>query len=878
MKRFTAIALSLFLVFSLLFVAFESWGWMDEQAFSARFQKMLESSAMSWLAGPVVAALLVVDLALPIPSSVVMTLSGYLQGILLGALFNFLGTMGAALLGFGICRRFGQSGFQAVIGEQESSRVEDFFRRYGVWAILLSRSVPMLTEVISCLAGLSKMKLARFAALSALGSMPISLLYAWAGHAAQGSVPLGWLVLIAFVLPALGLGIVKLLQLRERQVNTEAVSSEAAGKSRLRNPSAGAIALLVGLSLFPSLRAQQDPAAEKEEGEREKKQLPVLHETITVRARPVSPAGASVTILERQAIDQSGARTTADLLRAVPGVHVLSAATRGGSTSVQLRGGDPNFTLILLDGVPLNDPTDQFGGVYNLEGIPASSIGRIEVVRGPLSTLYGSQALAGVIYLTTRRGEAGPPQVEAEVEGGNASLLRTSLSISGAGKSADYFLGLGWEQEGERIAQEDFEAFNLQGRFGFQISPGTTLNLVTRLAFWQADDYPEASGGPRLGTGRLRHSENDEFSFSAHLRQVASPSFEHNLTGNFYRHQLDRLSPGVPFAVPPSDEDTLLTRFRLGWSGAWKLSEAVELRIGADLDREEADSETFLVLPPEFGGSIDGTYQDERTTVGGFAEMLFEKGRFQQEVGLRLDKPSGFEAVWSPRTSLSYWLPDERTRLRGSVGRAFKLPSFFALSSPRALGGNPALLEETSWGGDAGLDHHLPSAGLTFGASYFQTRFQNLVDFDFNLFLHVNRSRVRTQGVELFGDWRPAAQLTLRGDFTFLDIDDLGSPEPLLHRPRRSGGASLAWQPHPNLDVFLEGRYLGASFDNQIPVPQRNSVDGYGLFNAALSWRPSRRLELRARFDNLTDSDYETFIGFPGPGPSARLSIRLLSQ
>ncbi len=267
----------------------------------------------------------------------------------------------------------------------------------------------------------------------------------------------------------------------------------------------------------------------------------------------------------------------------------------------------------------------------------------------------------------------------------------------------------------------------------------------------------------------------------------------------------------------------------------------MELRAGADLDREDVESGTFLVLPPEFGGNIDGSYQDERTTVGGFAQMLFEKGRYQQEVGLRLDKPSGFDAVWSPRTSVSYWLADERTRLRGSIGRAFKLPSFFALSSPRALGGNPGLLEETSWGGDAGLDHHLPSAGLTFGASYFHTRFQNLVDFDFNLFLNVNRSRVRTQGAELFLDWRPVDQLTVRGDLTFLDIDDLDSPAPLLHRPRRSGGASLAWQPHSKVDVFWKAATWGKASTTR--SPSRSAIAWTATDSSTPPWPGASRAD-----------------------------------
>src|SRR5512137_2489518 len=150
---------------------------------------------------------------------------------------------------------------------------------------------------------------------------------------------------------------------------------------------------------------------------------PVFYETTTVTARPVSSATGSVTVVGPDEARAAEARTATELLQEVPGLQLLSSGSRAGQTNAYLRGGDPNYTLILLDGIPLNDATDLQGGAVNLEELPAGLVERAEIVRGPLTSFYGTSALSGVIQLFTPRGGPGPVRASVGAEAGNASLL-----------------------------------------------------------------------------------------------------------------------------------------------------------------------------------------------------------------------------------------------------------------------------------------------------------------------------------------------------------------------------------------------------------------------------------------------------------------------
>ena len=215
MKWFVGIAVSLVVIFTLSFLLAESFGWMDQRVVTGWLESIRNSHNGSLPVALVIFGFLLGDLVLPVPSSVVMTLSGYLLGFFTGAAVAFAGSMASALLGFGLCRIFGRRAFVRLAGSGDTSRVERFMSRYGEWGIVLSRSVPMLTEVVSCLSGLSGMTFWRFVILSITGSLPICLVYAWAGST-SGAAPtgIGWAILLAFVIPGVGFGIVRLVTRR----------------------------------------------------------------------------------------------------------------------------------------------------------------------------------------------------------------------------------------------------------------------------------------------------------------------------------------------------------------------------------------------------------------------------------------------------------------------------------------------------------------------------------------------------------------------------------------------------------------------------------------------------------------------------------------
>jgi vitamin B12 transporter len=625
--------------------------------------------------------------------------------------------------------------------------------------------------------------------------------------------------------------------------------------------------LLVALGIVPGGRSHaQTPPPPQEPAE-------TFYSTATVRERPLSSATGSVTVLDREAITASGARTAADLLRFVPGLDVTTNGTRGGFTTAQIRGGDPNFTLVLLDGVPLNDPTYQVGDAFNLEGLPAFAVERIEVVRGPLSSFYGSTGLSGVINIVTRSGQTGSPAVEAEALGGDASLRLAQGSLSGSLGAATYFLGGTWEQEEHRVAAERFRESNVHANLAVPLG-GTRLQVRTRYANWNGDDYPDASGGPVYGSGELRHSSHQEASLSADLAFGGAGGDRDKLTFALYRHDRDTDSPAVFPQVPPSVESTRYTVARAGWSSALYTGGGLRWSAGVDVQRESGDNASVLLLPPQFGGRVEGDYSITRTLPGAYTELISERGDAVYELGLRLDVPEDGANQLSPRLGVS-WRPGEGPlRLHASAGRAWKQPSFFALASPPALGGNPALRPEKVLGGDLGLEREFSSGRASAGVTAFYNRYTDLIDFDFASFLHVNRAEVTARGVEGTASWNPRASLSFQINATWQEVEDLKTHVELRHRPKWVGGARMDWRPSPRLTLQLDNQAVSQSFDEQIPVPDRDTVAGYGLLGLAGTWRLAGPWEVRGRIDNLTDKQYETLIGFPGPGRSFRIGLR----
>ena len=638
-----------------------------------------------------------------------------------------------------------------------------------------------------------------------------------------------------------------------------------------------ALAYMFAVALPAAASVQQqeredDPEARSSHEEREP-EVPTLDVTITVSARSLSSTPQVVTVIDRDMIDDSGARTVGELLPYAPALFVLPSASRGGLTTAQIRGGDPNFTLVLLDGVPLNDSTDPFGGAVNLESLPLNGIERIEIARGPMSFYRGSAALAGVINLVSERSERDETVARAEIEAGNGSAFRTAASFSDGFTGGDYFAAVQWEEEAGRVAEDRFQQLHLLGNLNLNLGESAGLSLGTRVASWESDDYPEASGGPLLGSGEVRQSEHEEMSLRADLRLGEPARRRHKLSASLYRHDLDRQSPGVGFLVPPSIEKTRYMRTRAEWATGLLTTRLLHLNAGVDLDHESARNESVFQLPVFLGGDYDSS----RTTPGAFAELIVEPGHLVLDAGVRFDFPGTAGAEGSPRLGIAYRFNDDATVLRGSVARAFKLPSFFALASPPALGGNPDLRPETAWGLDVGVEQQLVQ-GLRAGINFFYTRYRDLVDFDFESFQNINRSSVESRGVELAVTWKATSSIDFQAQVTWNEVEDLTTLMPLLRRPRWLASGRLRWRPTSHLSLSFDARTVSETLDRQLPVPELERVAGYGLLGLAGSWHFAERWEVRGRIDNLTDREHQVLIGFPGPGLSGRVGLRYTFQ
>jgi vitamin B12 transporter len=598
---------------------------------------------------------------------------------------------------------------------------------------------------------------------------------------------------------------------------------------------------------------------------------PTFYETTTVTARPVSSAIASVSVVPAEQAFAAGARTATDLLQGLPGLEPLRSGGRAGQTNLYLRGGDPNYTLILLDGVPLNDSTDLQGGTVNLEELPADLVERAEIVRGPFTSFYGTSSLSGVVQLFTPRGGPGPLRASAGAEAGDASMRHAFARVQGpAGTSGGFSGGVSWDEERHRIADDRFRQIDTWA--GGVVALGTSeLRLSGRFASGSADDYPDASGGPVYGSGELRTTDHQDLALAAQLELGAPGGRRQHLAFGLARRARDVTSPAIPPAVPASSEQVTFTRLRLAWQAPILRKERTEVDAGASGEGEWGDNTSVLELPPFLGGDVSGDYGKTRATGGVYGGVRHRRGRVLLEAALRADFASTDAAQLNPRAGAVVELCGG-TRLRASVGRASKLPSFFALASPRALGGNPALRPERTWGGDAGIEHSRAGGRLELGASYFLQQYQDLVDFDFEQFLHVNRAQVRMQGVELRARLQPFSSLSVEAEATWLDAKDLRGGR-LLHRPHWTGSLLVGFRPLESLSLRVQARAVSPYFDEQIPVPDQDTVPGYGLLGLSGSWRFHRGLSLRGRVDNLTGRAYETLIGFPGPGRSFWLGV-----
>lgn len=633
----------------------------------------------------------------------------------------------------------------------------------------------------------------------------------------------------------------------------------------------------------------------------------IIPDTVVTATRVPTPQEripAATTVIDRQEIEERGYVTLADALAAVPGLRLIQAGGPGQQASGFVRGTNSRHVLVLRDGVPLNDSSEP-NGAFNFGNELLGDVERIEVVRGPVSAVYGTAAIGGVVNLITRRA----PRDRAfapygELAGGTQRTLRGTLGAGGTVGAFDYGItgqSLSteghnatapriWTNQGER---DGLRAAAVTARAGVTLGETTPEAILgaTRiegLLRWRENSFglddipqddPNYSGDDRAWFGYLR-SETALFggAWTTGLRLSAS--------------QDRRRYVNLPDAGNPGTADDLYRGDRTGlaWDNTLRLPSGglvtdASLTFGAGWDREAAES---AAGSPFFRTTVDARQEATYGYLGAQAR-LFE--RLDVTAALRLDEAGdyGTEATWRLGAVLA--LPEISSRLRASGGTAFKAPSLYQRFG--VIGsffrGNPDLEAERSTSWEAGIETDL-TRWATVSAMYFDNRIRDLINFDPTYSTLVNVDRARIRGGEFSLTLRPTDWLSMTGAWTVTEARDTETNTPLPRRPRNVASLNariapeVGWfgVPRSRLVIAPELLYVGASpegayaryaDDGQALPTAGKNPEGW-LFNLTASLPVTTQLTAFVEVRNIGNTRYEPANAFVVPGRSAILGMR----
>jgi len=593
-------------------------------------------------------------------------------------------------------------------------------------------------------------------------------------------------------------------------------------------------------------------------------------DSIVVTASRLDPLIAeltqSVQIIDRTEIDTYQAASVTELLRRVAGLNVIQQGARGGVTSVVMRGGESNFTVVLIDGIKVNDSTNTRGGSYDFSYLDLASIERIEIVRGPMSAIYGSDALAGVISIFTRAPDTGA-EVRAEV--GGHGLQSGRVALGGEMGSANAMIAVRALQEDGDIEGASYEDWGLDGSIHFDVGSSGEAGLVLRHQDADSTSFPEDSGGPALAVLRdVDQRAVTESHVRLHLDQSIGTDWRTSVALSRYERNEEASSPGIApgvfDGVPPNAADTDYSRDQLLVSFSRELGMAAAVVLGGEWQKEDGKGTGFL----DFGFPVMTDFRLKRDTLSAFAELEYQFDAVRVQGSLRWDDPDEIGDELSAQLGAVYTLPGDAGSVRMNWGEAFKAPSFFAVGHP--LVGNPDLESETATSFDVGYRRAVgPSSSIE--VSLYRNDFENLIDFDPELFTQVNRSNVVTSGIEFAGRWAINSSVNLDVHLAYADSEIKDSDAILRGRPEWRGGLGVDWR--INEQWLLAASYLLLDEYWEVSIPTGGLyLDGYNRLDLAVSFDASDRLRFGFAIDNALDEEYFEAVGFPAAGVRARLN------
>lgn len=585
--------------------------------------------------------------------------------------------------------------------------------------------------------------------------------------------------------------------------------------------------------------------------------------------RTESGMAITTAIVEERPIPIESTSIT-DVLRTLPSLAIAQSGPVGAQTSVFIRGGESSQTLVLIDGVRINDPSSP-NAAFDFGALLTGNIDRVEVLRGANSVIWGSQAIGGVIDIRTAK-PSFSTLFNARAEYGSHNSAQGWANISGTSGIFSGSLGGGYYRTDGISAlaggteKDGYRNFSANGKLGIEISPAFSLDLR---AYYNKGrvEYDDAFGFP-VAANTVPVSDNEQF--------VGYVGLNHDLidgkwVGKLSYSRTDLTREGTEAgATCCFNYNTFTARGivdRFAYDGGFDLSRIATLVFGAAHERTFAS--TFYPLGGDFAPN---TAQTDFNAVYGQLTLKPVNG-LTLNGGARYEDNSQYGGHTSFAGNFAYSPNGGTTVFRGSYAEGFRAPTLTEALPPY---GNAALKPETSQGFDVGIEHHFLDEKVTASATWFTRKSDNAIIYSFATFQSENIAKVEAQGVELDLTIRPEYNLTLIARYSLVDATsrtpDTNFGHRLARRPKDSASFMLDWKSPWDLSLGSTLTITGDSFDN---LANTVRLDSFWLASLRAAYPVTDNFEIYARVENLFDEDYQTVAGYNSYGRTAAIGVRV---
>ena len=582
---------------------------------------------------------------------------------------------------------------------------------------------------------------------------------------------------------------------------------------------------------------------------------PTLQQEIIVTAsaspEELDETPVAATVITRQDIERREARDVSDILREVPGLAISRTGSPGKNTTLFIRGGSTKQALVLWNGVAMNNA--YFSG-YDFGQLSSAGVERVEVVRGPFSALYGSEAVSGVINVLTQPSKSG---ASVDVEGGEQGLFNAAVSGARVGDRWSVNGSLERRQDDGFANNDDFAGNSMLAGATFLPNEHITAGVLARYSSYELGDpfAPDAFGSAFVPSPHRREDGSQRTLSIPLTMQTTRSTFELRLSDNRREDTFD--DPDGAFGPEHSNVEASSRGAR---ATARTHTAIGSITIGGEYERASVDSTSNF-------GSIDSR---SRTNKSAFVEDRFSRSlgtdsSIELAAGARYDDFGPFGSETSPRLAAA-WINGGH-KIRASYGEGFRAPAIGELYFP--LGGNVNLRAERSRNAEVGYEHFSASGSLS--ATLFDADYTNLINFG-PTFQFENIQAARARGVEL-GAMRRYGPLQLDLSYTWLDTEDEATGQELLRRPRHSGSIAFDYDA-ARYSAQLVVAHKGVRDDVTDLFPfgtVRN--DAFTTVDVTVHYQLGA-LRPYVKLENLTDEKYEEVFGYPSGRRRAMVGVR----